>query len=249
MPFFASDNAELYYEIWGDGQGPWITLLNGLSRTSSDFKAMARFLNERNWRVLLLDNRGAGKTESPLGFTIDDSARDVVRLWDHLKIRSSALLGISYGGLLAMHVAVDAASRISRLILVSTSARSADIHRTQDISLYFSESFRDQHQIMIKAFVKEMEQAFVDPTRAGKAAAQRKAMEGVDITPQLGKIKVPTLVLHGSEDGIIPLSVGEKIAAAIPTAQMEAFEGVGHLLLAETPKRLYDRVWEFCVSA
>lgn len=245
MPFFASDNAEIYYETWGEGQGPWLTLLNGLSRSSTDFKAMARFFNERNWRCLLIDNRGAGKTEAPVGFSVEESAHDVVRLWDHLKISSSALLGISYGGMLAMHVAIDAASRVSKLILVSTSPRSADIKRTEDISHYFSESFRESHQIMIKAFVKEMEQAFVDPARAGKSASQRKAVEGVDVSAPLKKIKIPTLVLHGGDDAIVPVAVGKKTAAAITGSELEIFEGTGHLLLAETPKRLYEKVWEF----
>lgn len=247
MPYFEHNRASIYYEIWGEGGGPWITLLNGLSRTTTDFKAMARFMNERNWRVLFVDNHGAGQTESPLGFTIDENAHDIVHLWDHLGISGSCVLGISYGGLLAMHVALLAGSRVSRLFLVSTACKSSDVHSSQDINKYFSESFIEGHEIMVSAFVKEMTKAFQDPVRAGKAAAQKKAMDGVNVCGQLSKIQIPTLVLHGDADQIVPISAGKMIQSLIPKAQIEVFEGTGHLLLAETPKRLYERVWEFCV--
>lgn len=247
MPFIDQQGASIYYETWGEGSGPWVTLLNGRSRSSADFKAMARYLNERSWRVLLIDNRGAGKTESPLGFSIEDSARDVVSLWDHLGIAGSALLGISYGGILAMHVALLTASRVTRLLLISTTCRTREVHGSTDMDQYFSEEFVAGHELMVRAFAKEMARAFQDPHLSGKASAQGKAMEGVDISHQLSRIQVPTLVIHGDKDRIVSVEEGRLLARTIPRAKLEEFSGAGHLLLAETPKRLYDRVWEFCV--
>ncbi len=93
MPYLERDNAKIYYEVWGDS-GPWVTLVNGHTRTMRDFRAMGYYLNERGWRALAIDNRGSGRTESPLDFTIDMMADDIEALWNELDIDESHLLGI-----------------------------------------------------------------------------------------------------------------------------------------------------------
>ena len=102
MSTLICDGAEIYYEEVNPNSSNVVTLVNGHTRTSSDFRMMARILGEAGLRVLALDNRGAGKTKVSRPFSIDDFCNDVVALWDALKIQSSSLLGISMGGFISI---------------------------------------------------------------------------------------------------------------------------------------------------
>jgi pimeloyl-ACP methyl ester carboxylesterase len=209
---------------------------------------MARFLVERNWNVLTLDNRGAGQTKSGLNFSLDDSAKDVVRLWDALQIKQSALLGISYGGVIAMHVALNSPTRVQKLSLVSTAGKASDIQTSKDLSKYFSKTFAEKHAIMVSAFVKELQRNLDDVVSSGRAQAQRQAMAGFDLSAQLGNIRMPVQILHGTDDEIISIEAAKALHKKIPNAKLSEYPGLGHLLLAEMPKDLYEAVYQFVIS-
>jgi len=268
MPFLERDNASLHYELMPLEAGgrdvdlPWITLINGHSRPGTDFRAMARHLAGRGLRVLALDNRGSGKTAFTGSFRLDDLRNDVAALWDHLGIHGTHLLGVSMGGMIAMSLALEMPDQVEGLILVSTAPSSTflnqelrapgggselDIH--DSLLRYFSPEFASKNPIFVKSLVKETAKSFLDPLGAEGARAQREAMADFDLTSELPNIEAPTLILHGSEDAIIPLAAGRALAEGISTSHLEVFEGAGHLLLAETPRRLYERVAEFCGEA
>jgi 3-oxoadipate enol-lactonase len=257
MPILERPNAKINYEIWGEGDVPTITLLNGFTRTLKDLRAMGRFFVEHGWRVVALDNRGAGQTEITGGFTLQESADDVLAVWDVLGIKQSHVLGISYGGLLSMVLGLRAPTRVKSLTLVSTTAQWNNLKIKTDSGSsqrwdpddsflrYFSPSFVEGHKILVRSLSKEMAKAFQDPILMQGAQAQRAAMNGFDLSGQLAQLKMPVIIIHGSDDKVVDVGVAGDLASQIPHAKFEVFEECGHLLLAENPRRLYDAALGF----
>lgn len=243
----------LHYEVWGDS-GSWVTLINGHTRPLNDFRLMGRFLVERGFRVLAMDNRGAGKTVATGDFTFADMIDDVVALWDQEQIDVTDLGGISMGGFLAETLAAEHGERVRRLVLISTAMNQTHIRRddapwvadldavTKKMSVYFTADFASRNEVLVKSMMKQIVKAIETSSFAADSERQKRAVRGFDGAPLMKLIKAPTLVIHGDQDQIIPLAAGEELAAAIPGARLETLRGAGHLLLAERPKELYGLV-------
>ena len=125
MKFLEVKNAQICFEVVGES-GPWITMINGHTRSRSDFKLISRKLAAGNRRVLIFDNRGSGSTLALRPFSFEDFCQDVLELWQHLGIQKSSVLGISMGGFIAQGLA-ERTDRIEKLILVSTAAKKSDV--------------------------------------------------------------------------------------------------------------------------
>ncbi|TFL20042.1 alpha/beta fold hydrolase [Jannaschia formosa] len=121
MPEFrSSDNLRLWYEDQGEGDGPPILCLSGLTRNSTDFDYVLPYLLGEN-RVIRLDYRGRGKSQRAPDwktYTIPTEARDVLELLAHLDVPRVAILGTSRGGLIAMSLALMARDRLAGVCLV-----------------------------------------------------------------------------------------------------------------------------------
>ncbi|MBY0370395.1 alpha/beta hydrolase [bacterium] len=257
MPFFERPSAEIFYLLEGEDSAPCVTLLNGYSRSSGDFRAFAKLLNENGWRVLRLDNRGSGQSQSAPGFKVSDMVTDVSALWTHLGIEKSHLLGVSYGGVLSMLLGNQHAAQVASLCLVSTTPSSFFLSLDnnlasqegdaleQNLARYVSPKFAQANPLLFRSLIKEMAKAFQDPVSKERAAQQRKALDRYDFTALLHGIHCPTLILHGEDDGVIAPEAAEVTHRAIRQSQLEIFPGVGHLFLAESPKRFYEAVLSF----
>ena len=258
MPFLEQGDVKIHYQAWTEGSGAWITLINGYTRTLTDFKSMGRFLSERGYRVITFDNRGAGKAECPPVFTLEDIAGDIVSLWDHLGADKSHVLGISFGGAIATTLAALQPDRVRSLVIVSSAVSTKHLMRaetvgpsrdprrlTADLARDFSPQILARNQILVSGFMRQMGKIFQEPDTALGARAQRAAMEDMDLRPRLPNIKAPTLVLHGEMDAIVGMESAEEFESLIPGAQLERFPEVGHLLLAEVPLKLYESAEKF----
>lgn len=257
MPFLQRDEeVRLFYETWGEGDR-WITLVNGYTRPLTDYKAMGRYLSERGWRVLAFDNRGTGKTDYPPVFTITDIGEDILALWTHLGCTASHLLGISYGGAIAATLAATHPAPLKSLALVSTpfsegflaAEKAGPVRDPRKFALlmtrYFSPEFVAKNQMLVQGFIRQVAKTFQEPESALGARAQRESMEELDLSLALSEIRVPTLVIHGEMDRIVGVDSGRKIAGTVPNAQLEILPGIGHLMLAESPTKLYETAENF----
>lgn len=260
MPFLNVPRANIYYETSGTS-GPWVTLINGHTRTLKDFKLMAKALIQEGFRVLSLDNRGSGDTTHEGSFTITDMADDVERLWDHETISASHVLGISMGGMIAQYLAAARPARLKKLVLVSTAAsrRFIDDHAEkpwgttlddvkQKLAFYFAPAFLARNKLLVEAMAKQILKGIVDGEFAAAAAAQRQAMADFDGRHWLPRIEAPTLILHGAQDRVMSPQAAEELAQGLKHASLKHFDEAGHLLLAEAPKALYESVIDFLKS-
>lgn len=256
MPFIDVPNAQLYFETNGES-GPWITLINGHTRSSKDFRLLARNLADAGFQCLTFDNRGSGQTKTVAAYTFAEMAQDVYALWDKFGIKKSFVVGISMGGMIAEIIASE--RDISGLVLISTGARQQDLNplgstpwgaTLEDVSSrmshYFTSGFASRNKFLVDAMSKQILLAIQNDGFEERALEQRAAIEGIDHQALLEHIKCPTLIIHGSEDQIIRVEAAHNLNESIPNAELKIIEGAGHLLLAEDPKTLAKSVVDFC---
>lgn len=250
MPEAVRTNARINYEVWGD-RGPWVTLVNGHTRPLNDFRMLGKSLVEQGFRVLALDNRGAGKSTVSGPFSIEDMAADVVALWDLEGVDLTYLAGISMGGFICQLLARQNRQRIARMALISTATGPAKIRRddstwTADLKQvrekllpYFTAEFAARNEMLVTSMVKQIAKSVEQGAFAGQSELQKAAVRAFDSTPWIQSLDCPTLVIHGEADQITPLECGNELHEAIRGSQIEILEGAGHLLLAEKPRELY----------
>jgi len=257
MPLLDIDGATINFETLGD-KGEWITLINGHTRSGSDFRMMARILTEsREFRVLMIDNRGSGKSQVTKPFTMIDMCDDIVRVWDHLGVSASNVLGISMGGFISQGLAIKYPQRVNKLVLVSTAPEESYIHPTggawsvegdlveQKMHAYFAPGFVDRNPVLFKTMISQIKIAITSGRFAKLSDLQRDAMRGASWLAQLGKISAKTMIIHGEMDRVVDLAGAEILREKIPNSTLEVIPGAGHLLLAENPKALYRLASEF----
>lgn len=232
-----------------DPLGPPILLLHGLGSTRTSWAAQLAALGRR-WRVAAWDLPGYGDSD-PLPSMTFPSLRDAVLRWaDALGADRFHLVGHSFGGMLAQHVAALARDRVASLVLISTSPKfgldgtSPDEWRAARLAPL-------DDGLEPAAFAAAVLGGLAAPSIAPNVladqvasmgritgAALRTAIDCVvahDARPLLRMIAAPTVVLVGSLDVETPIAYAEAIVEALPAGALEVVEGAGHLLPAEAP--------------
>jgi 3-oxoadipate enol-lactonase len=237
------------------GDGPPLLHLGG---TGGDLRrprnALDRALQAR-FTVLRVDQRGMGLSPVPPGpWCMADFARDALELLDRQGWERCAVLGYSFGGMVAQELALAAPPRIATLVLLSTTSGGAGgssfplhewlhlpLHAQAQRMVLQSDLRRDDAWCAANA---QLYEAMVADTEAGFSLAestpegargrrlQLEARRGHDTWARLPSLQVPTQVLAGRHDGIAPLAAQERLAQRIPDAGVTVFEG-GHLFFLQ----------------
>jgi pimeloyl-ACP methyl ester carboxylesterase len=265
MASFRVGDNELYYERSGAGEP--LLLIMGMSGTHLTWGEPFLDALRESFEVVVYDHRGmgrSGRTEPP--FTIVDLADDADALLGELGWDSAHVVGISMGGMVAQELALRHPERLRTLTLGCTYAGGDGSSLTSpEVGGKLIESMQsgDRERALrvgweanvSERFAAEEEQyaefrrrAIEVPANLPTIMAQMQAIMPHDTSAQLGDIDVPTLVLHGSEDQMLPSRNGEAIARAIPGARLEIFDGVGHLFFWEEPERSAALVREHALA-
>lgn len=248
MPTLQQENSTLYYETWGEGNKNF-TLINGTSRTVSDFRAIANFLVRQGYRVISLDNRGSGKTESDLNFSLTDCAKDVLAVWNTLGVEQSIILGMSLGGMIALETCILAPEKIDHCFLVSTGfpawlKKRGEFKSEADyLEAYFSKSFFKNYGLLANTLLKQMRLSFFDDKERPRTEAQRQAFSKHHFK-SFYQFRFRTDILHGEEDRIIPKAAAIELQESISPSYLHLSPGIGHLFLVESPKWFYEKITE-----
>jgi pimeloyl-ACP methyl ester carboxylesterase len=227
VPTVSVDGLKMYYEIVGAGQP--LVLINGLGVDVSECGQLIDALAGR-YRVLAFDNRGAGRTDKPdEPYTVTQMARDTAGLMRALGIERSHVVGMSLGGRIALDLALAEPGRVRSLVLASTCAR---VERRWPIRLLglVSAVFRGRYPQPRYAFRR-----------------QRQASDGYDRTARLPELRVPTLVIHGRRDHIVPYRLAEDLAAGIPGARLVTVDS-GHIYPLTHSAAFAEQVAEFTTA-
>lgn len=236
---------DVRYVLSGPADGPVVTFVHGLVASLEHWADQAAFLNAKGFRVLRYDLRAHGSTTPLLEpCSRHDLAADLVGLLDAAGIARTAVVGHSAGGVIAQQAALDFPGRVSALCLVGTSSACND--RAAAWYAQCIETARDQGGAAL------MELMGTNPKRAmvpdGKGIVPViEAMRSLNtdpLTPRLGEIRVPTLIIVGDND---LLGVGGSVILSrnIAGSELEIVPGRGHGIYYEDPQWFSTRLGEF----
>lgn len=239
------DGARLYYEIHGDPTRPALVLLEGMGGDLPGWRRNIPHL-AAEMLVVAYDHRGNGHSEAPDAPTsMSTYVEDCLGLMDELDIECAHLYGQSFGGMVALELALTHPGRARSLILAATHAgpRHAVPSRGRTpkdrpwLQLY-SPSFAQAHPDHVE---EDLRVGRAQPQHPEGQRRQREAMQAWDAFDRLPEVIVPTLVLHGTEDRMIDPKNARVLAERIPRAELALLEGAGHVYHSEQAERS-DRV-------
>jgi 3-oxoadipate enol-lactonase len=257
---------EFHYERTGAGEP--LLLIQGMSGTHVSWGAPFKGALEEGFDVVSFDNRGIGLSAPVDGpFTIAEMAADTDGLMEELGLESAHVVGISMGGMIAQELALAHPGRLRSLTLGCTYcggpgsmlmpeenlqklvAGMASGDRDKAIRAGYEVNLSPAFRADESTFAAFHEMATTVPAAKATIELQAQAIFGHDTSGRLGEISVPTLIVHGTEDGVLPFPNGELIASLMPAARFEVLQGVGHMFWWEQPQRSAERIREHALAA
>jgi 3-oxoadipate enol-lactonase len=266
MPKVAVRGTELHYERAGSGER--LLLIQGMSGTHVAWGQAFKGALEERFDVVAFDNRGIGLSERiSEPFTIVEMADDTAALLDEVGWESAHVLGISMGGMIAQELALTHPDRLRSLTLGCTycggdGSQLMPQENAEKLLAGFSSGDREQairagYEVNLSSAFRADENAFAAfhematsvPAPREIIQLQLQAIMGHDTSARLGEIAIPTLIVHGTVDGVLPYPNGEMIAGLMPGARLETLEGVGHMFWWEQPQASAELIREHALAA
>lgn len=243
------------------GSGPPLLMMMGMGGTMLTWGEPFLEALRRDFELIVYDHRGVGastRLDGPI--TIAQLAQDAAGLLDELGFDTAHVLGISMGGMAAQELVLARPELVGTLALGCTYCGGPGArHMPRDVAERLVQArqsggreraLRASWEANVSAQFAADEQAWsrfldIGMQRTASLAvieAQSAAIMAHDTSGRLGEIDTPTLVLHGSDDQVLPVQNGQTVARLIPGAQLEIFDGVGHLFFWERVQRSAELV-------
>ncbi|SDM39151.1 alpha/beta fold hydrolase [Polaromonas sp. JS666] len=263
--FVERDGVRTWYGQFGES-GPWLAFapIYQIANTYL-LRGVVPWLSQ-HFRVAVMDLRGNGRSDRPAtqaGYSFDHYYADFVAVLDALDIDRTAVVGISATAMTAIRLAHEQPQRVSHLISaggwVNMRMEDPAMHEAAQQALlkmrgnwpafldgFFGAAFNEPHS------TKPLEDAVVRNgwvSSGDTVAMGRTGWLGNDVRELAKGVRCPTLVIHGDNDRIAPLSQGETVASLVPGARMLKIEGGGHLLAGRDPIAFARAVRDFVGAA
>jgi 3-oxoadipate enol-lactonase len=255
------NGVNIYYEVHGSGEP--LILIMGLGANATGWWAQLPYFS-REYQVIAFDNRGAGRSDKPNEpYSMDQMADDAHALLDELGVGPVHVFGMSLGGMIAQELVLRHPRHVRSLVLGGTMAGgpTAMFAGPEVVQHFISLAGMPLAQAVEAGLALLYSEAFVAKNKgelvrrsllnahlmAPMYAIQRQFMAVVSFNTvgRLGDVKVPTLVLTGTADRVMPAQNSHMLAEGIPDAKLVEFEGAGHGFLVECAERVNDTVLDF----
>ena len=251
MPTTANGDVSLYYEVFGAESDPVLLLVNGLGSQCINFKVeLCELFVAKGFRVVRFDNRDVGLSSHLKGgpkYTVEDMADDGFAVLDAAGAETAHIAGWSMGGMIVQAMALKHPERILSMTSVMSAPGPITGERDPDVVAAFmapAATTRDEaaerHLAGLRAWGSpacyDVDRITADAHAAydrcwdpeGRARQAMAVGSSASRVEALGSLHVPTLVVHGDADRLVPVEGGRATAAAIPGARFEIVEGMGH---------------------
>ena len=265
MPKTTANGIELNYEMQGSG-APLI-LISGLGYSNWQWHKMVPFLAE-HFQVITFDNRGVGLSDKPAGpYTAQLLAADTVSLLDALGIEKAIVAGHSMGGFIAQSIALDFPEKAEKLILCSTNfggphhipvtaeAMKVLTDVTSDALTRFKNGlvvstapgWSEKNPEMIQKWIEWRMANPIEPApyQAQLAIVLGLMPEAAAFETKLPRLNVPTLILFGAHDKVVPPENAALLAGKIANSKVLIFPDAGHFFPIEIAEAASRAIVEF----
>ncbi len=249
------DGIRIHYYVQGPRDGAPVVLVHGLGGHAEDWRNLTPYLRRSGFRVYTLDLPGYGRSQQPPSFSysVQDEANVVVDFMNALGLRQVDLGGHSMGGWIVQLIASQHPDRVKRLMLFDSAGLHQQPSWNTDLFTPTSALQLDQLDALLMPNPPQVP-AFIanDVLRMSRQNAWiiRRSMgsmlTGNSTTDSLlPGLKMPVLIVWGSEDLITPLSQGEKMHQLIPQSQLDVVKGCGHLAPVQCASSIGPRMDAF----
>jgi pimeloyl-ACP methyl ester carboxylesterase len=266
MAFARNGGVEIAYRAVGPRDGDPVLLIMGLGGSGRMWWRLEPHV-ARERPTLLIDNRGTGDSDSIRGrISMADMAADAVAVLDAAGAERAHVVGVSMGGMIAQHLALDHRDRVRSLVLGCTTAggrsgpppwRLLAATALRPLvgpngtwrlvaPILYSQATRGRPDRLRE----DLERRAADATPTATLLAQMGAIAGHDTRARLAELEgIPTLVLHGSADSLVPPAAGRRLAEAIPGARLHVVEGAGHVMSTDAEEEVADAILDHVRAA
>jgi len=258
MPYVISRGVKIYWESHGTGEP--VLMIMGLS---FPLEMWNRTLPEisRRYRAIVFDNRGVGRSDVPRGpYRIAGMARDAVAVMEAAGLESAHVMGASMGGMIAQELALRHPERVRSLLLGCTScggfrARPPNLRRMPIFRKWGNMTSMDRARAVVPMLYADTTPPEVIEEDLRVRVLRYPTMRGVlyqalaipfwSSYRRLPRLRVPTLVVHGEKDRILPPLNGKRVAERIPGARLKMIPDAGHMMISDQPEIAMGEILRF----
>ena len=250
MPYArSSDGIRLHYEVLGRRSAPAVLMIQGLGADKHGWD-MQRFVLAGRYRVIALDNRGAGRSDKPFGhYSLEQMADDAITVLDAVGAERAHVVGASMGGAITQIVALKYPGRVRSITLACTACRNHPWRRELLMGWAANASERGMGAMTHEAArwvigprsFRRLVPAFgwLGPLAMGRTShafvAQVRAILNTDeaMADQLAELTMPAHVIVGNQDILTPRGDSEELAERLPNAELVVISGAAHGFMVE----------------
>jgi pimeloyl-ACP methyl ester carboxylesterase len=245
-------------EIRSHGVGDPLVFLHSGDGLAGIDRFLERFYDSR--KIIVPSHPGFGRSDLPRSFTsVDDIAFFYLGLFEHMGLESIVLVGSSFGGWIAAQVAIIDCSRIAKLVLIDPLGIKNGDRESRDIVDMHAVSEDELAKLVFKnaelhrTNFKDLDDAELLAIARNRESfayyGWRPYMHDPKLKGRLGRIKIPTLVIWGRDDGIVAPGYGREYSGSIKSSRFEIIDDAGHLPHVERPDAVSAKVDEFLRGA
>ena len=265
MPVTESNGISIYYETKGSGDP--LMMINGWGGNLDSWGAHMIDLLAEKYHVIMMDNRGTGRSDKPdIPYTMDMMAADVKGVLDSLGIEKAHVMGFSMGGAITQTFGMNYPETVKSLVVCGASAGgehsiSSDPQVQMDLALIANPlPEMTQRDVTVKLLYLLYSKKYVEanlealvadetysdyPTPSFALMNQSAAIGTMSTYDHLPEMKMPVLVITGGDDKLVPAQNSEKIASRIPKSKLVILPGCGHGFLKQKTDEAVAHILEF----